>query len=584
MNPGDPLPRVLYIDLEKKRSWVEERKDLFEKYLGGAGVAIHLLEEECPKGVDPLDPQNPIVFAVGPLVGLFPYASKTVAMFKSPLTGNLGESHAGGRSATSIRLAGYGAIVIRGGSERPVYVAIHGDKVFFRDASALWGMRSAYAVGRVIREREPGAGVRAIIRIGRAGEKLVRYACAITETYRHFGRLGLGAVFGCKKLKAIVVSGKRSLPVSNPKKYREVYDEIFELGVRSELMKKYHDLGTAANVLPLNEMKALPTRNLSSSSFEKAEPLSGEELARNFLGRRVACTHCPTGCIHLAALREPYPDEPYFYKTVMITYDYEPIYALGTILGMEDARGFLKLMDIVEDIGIDAMSTGVVLAWVTEDLQRGLITLEDTAGIELRWGDYESYIKAVEAIVSQPNHFFEALAKGVDYASSHYGGEEFALAFGGNEMPGYHTGPACYIGYLTGARHSHLDSAGYSFDEKTKEFSPEEAGRALAREESWRQILSSLVVCFFARGVYRPALVSKALNAAGFELSEEELQKLGVEILRKKHAFKRREGYDPAKLRIPKRITEVEAPHGVITEEFVRKGVEAYFEELGLDV
>ena len=207
MNPGDPLPRVLYIDLEKKRSWVEERKDLFEKYLGGAGVAIHLLEEECPKGVDPLDPQNPIVFAVGPLVGLFPYASKTVAMFKSPLTGNLGESHAGGRSATSIRLAGYGAIVIRGGSERPVYVAIHGDKVFFRDASALWGMRSAYAVGRVIREREPGAGVRTIIRIGRAGEKLVRYACAITETYRHFGRLGLGAELGCKKLKALVVSG-----------------------------------------------------------------------------------------------------------------------------------------------------------------------------------------------------------------------------------------------------------------------------------------------------------------------------------------------------------------------------------------
>src|SRR5512140_1403367 len=113
MLPNDPLRRVLYIDLTKRRSWVEERPELFAGSLGGSGAAIHLLEEECPAGTDPLSPENPIIFAVGPLVGLFPLASKTVAMFKSPHTGNLGESHAGGRSAVSIRLAGYGAIVIR---------------------------------------------------------------------------------------------------------------------------------------------------------------------------------------------------------------------------------------------------------------------------------------------------------------------------------------------------------------------------------------------------------------------------------------------------------------------------------------
>ena len=141
-------------------------------------MAIRLLEEECPPGTDPLAPENPIILAVGPLVGLFPLASKTVAMFKSPHTGNLGESHAGGRSAVAIRMAGYGAIVIRGASATPVYLVVDGDQVHFRDASALWGMRSSYTVGSVIREREAGSGVRTIMRIGRAGEKGVTYAAS----------------------------------------------------------------------------------------------------------------------------------------------------------------------------------------------------------------------------------------------------------------------------------------------------------------------------------------------------------------------------------------------------------------------
>jgi aldehyde:ferredoxin oxidoreductase len=189
------LPRVLRIDLTKKRFWVEERPDLFEKGLGGAGVAIELLHELCPKGADPLGPENPIILAVGPLNPLFPLASKAVAMFKSPHTGNLGESHCGGRVALALRLAGFGALVIQGRSEVPVYLAIHRGRVQFRDARALWGVSSSLTVGRVLREIESGSGARTILRIGRAGERLVTYANVIAETYRHFGRLGLGAVF-----------------------------------------------------------------------------------------------------------------------------------------------------------------------------------------------------------------------------------------------------------------------------------------------------------------------------------------------------------------------------------------------------
>lgn len=207
--------RVLLVDVTRRSYRVEDRADLFQYYIGGAGVAINLLRENCPEGTDPLGPENPIIFAVGPLVGLYPLASKTVAMFKSPLTGNLGESHAGGRSAIAIRSAGYGAIVIKGASETPIYLSIADESVQFRDASGIWGIANSVTVGRIVRELEGGAGTRTIMRIGGAGEHLVRYASVITETYRHFGRLGLGAVFGSKRLKAVTVSGDHGIEVTD---------------------------------------------------------------------------------------------------------------------------------------------------------------------------------------------------------------------------------------------------------------------------------------------------------------------------------------------------------------------------------
>jgi len=577
MLASDTLANILYVDLSKKHYWIESRQDLFEKHVGGAGVAIQLLHEECPEGCDALNKENPVIFAVGPLTGLFPLASKTVAMFKSPHTGNLGESHCGGRSAVAIRMAGYGAIVIKGASDIPLYLAIHGNQVYFRDASSLWGMENSFTVGRIIRENEPGAGLRTIMRIGGAGEKLVSYACVTTETYRHFGRLGLGTVFGSKKLKGIVISGKRSLPVSDRKHYREVYDEIYQMAVTSSVMKKYHDLGTAENVLPLNQLGGLPARNLKEARFEEASGISGETFAEQYLGRRFACSHCPVGCIHIAALREPYADEAYFYKTSMISYDYEPIYALGSMLGISDAKGFLRLMEQVEVFGLDAMSTGVVLAWVTEAQEKGIISEKETTGIKLGWGDYHAYINAVRLIVEQPNEFYEALAHGVEHASSIYGGKDYALAFGGNEMPGYHTGPGAHTGVLIGSRQSHLDNAGYGIDQKVlvkKQLQPEELTQALLEEERWRQILSSLVVCFFARGIYQPDTVSRALHSAGFDLAPEELNRIGEKIHGEKYRFKTREGFSLDNLRLPKRIFETPSSVGLLDEEYIRSAVE----------
>ncbi|MEM2534508.1 MAG: aldehyde ferredoxin oxidoreductase N-terminal domain-containing protein, partial [Candidatus Nezhaarchaeales archaeon] len=429
------LYNVLYIDLTERKYEVQERRDLFEKYLGGAGVAVKLLEEECPKGVDPFSPDNPIILAVGPLTGLYPLASKTVAMFKSPLTGNLGESHAGGRSAVAIRLAGYGAIVIKGSSRTPVYISIFNDQVRIKDATTLWGMRSSYAVGRVLREIEPGAGKRTIMRIGIAGENLVRYANVVVESYRHFGRLGLGAVFGSKKLKAIVIAGTRGVKVYDLKAYMKVYEEIFRSITETGVMSKYHVLGTAENVLPLNAMGALPTRNLMQTRFELAENISGETLAEKYLVRKIACTHCPIGCIHLASLRIAFAPG-YEYETLVIPYDYEPIYALGSNLGVGNSMDVLKLRAVCDRYGLDAMMTGTMLAWATEAYEKGLIGLDETI-VEPKWGDVEKYIEMIKHIITMPNEFYLSMAQGRPYKNL---GEEFLVAIGGNGLAGYHTG------------------------------------------------------------------------------------------------------------------------------------------------
>ena len=573
MLPNDPLHNVLFVDLTRKRFRVQERPDLFGQFAGGTGVATQLLLERCSEGCDPLGPDNPIILAVGPLTGLFPMASKTVAMFKSPHTGNLGESHCGGRSAVAIRMAGYGAIVIEGASEIPVYLAIHGEQVLFRDASTLWGMGSSLTVGRIIRERESSPGLRTIMRIGRAGEKMVTYSCVSAETYRHFGRLGLGAVFGSKKLKAVVVSGKRSLPVAETREYRKLYKDIFQTATTSPAIGKYHNLGTPQNVLPLNKLGAFPTRNLQAVRLEDAERISGEAYAEQYLGRRLACSHCPVACIHIAALREPHESEPFFYKTSMISYDYEPIYALGGMLGVGDPEGLLRLLDRVEVLGLDAISTGPVLSWATEALAKGVINEKDTDGVRLKWGDWKAYLEAVDRIVDQPNEFFSTLARGVEHAASVYGGKDFALAFGGNEMPGYHTGPATHVGHLVGARHSHLDNAGYSVDQKIlveKDLTPEELGDTLVQEESWRQVLSSLVVCFFAREIFDRDIVLACLRSAGINLDTGTLDEMGRTIHREKFRFKEREGFSFDALRIPQRIFEIKSPVPCLSEEYVR--------------
>lgn len=575
------LRKVLYIDLSRGESWSIERQDLFDEWLGGTGVGIRLLMEECPEGADPLSPAAPIILSIGPLNGLFPVATKAVATFKSPLTSELGESYAGGRLHLAMRFAGHEAIVIRGRAQGPSYISISGGKVLIKDATSIWGV-DAQTAGMILREHEPGMGRRSIIRIGPAGEALVRFAGVVVDTYRHFGRLGLGATFGSKNLKAVVVSGTERAEVPDARRYREVYNRLYAKTVQTDAMEKYHDIGTSVNINVLNWLKGLPTKNFQLTSFSEAEKISGEVFADKYLFRRLSCAGCPIGCVHIAALKTAFSPHHEF-EVRKVSYDFEPIYSLGSNLGVSSAEGVLQLIDVCERMGLDVISAGVVLSWATEAYERDMITPQETLGVPLQWNNVQGYISALEKIVKAPNEFYAALARGAEFASARYGGQDFAMTLGGNEVAGYHTGPASMLGQLVGVRHSHLDNAGYSIDQKAakKQLSPEEMVDEIIKEDNSRGVFNSLVGCLFARGVYTEENIIDALGAVGIAKTGEDLHLLGKKIFDEKYKFKTREGFDLSSARLPRRFFETVSTLGKVTPETMEEMLRIYRKKRG---
>ncbi|MBS3977491.1 MAG: aldehyde:ferredoxin oxidoreductase [Syntrophomonadaceae bacterium] len=558
---GRPV-RVLLIDLENRKIAVEEREDL-NPWLGGVGIATCLLKEHLLPGEDPFHPAQPVVLAIGPMSTVYPVVTKAVAMFKSPLTGDLGESYAGLRLAMSMRFAGYDAIVLKGQAAAPAYLTITPRQVQFNDARGLWGLSNEES-GRILRQLSPGSGHRSTLRIGRAGEKQVAFAGVVVDTYRHFGRLGLGAVLGSKKVKALVIHGDLNIPVANSARYNRVYEKIYKQLVDTDIMEKYHGLGTTGNVNPLNTLGALPVRNLQASSYPEAVNLSGETFARETLIRKISCSGCPVGCIHIGLHRQQFgAEDEHEYESLSVSYDHELVYALGTMLGLTDHRLVYPLIEKVEQLGLDAISAGVALAWATEAQQRGLISPERELLVSLAFGQVGPYLTALDYIVSQPTEFYQALSRGTWAAAEHYGGTAFACVLGKNEAAGYHTGYANIIGQAFGARHSHLDNAGYAIDQellkKSPETTPEEIINMIIQEEEVRNTLNCLVICLFARKVYQLPLVAEALDALGFSWTAEELLLLGQKIYREKMALKKFMGFQPEKVVIPARFLETKA-------------------------
>ena len=565
--------KVLHIDLGTNKVKADLREDLFE-YLGGVGVASKLLLENINPEADPLDKSQPIVFAIGALSSVFPVISKTVAMFISPVTGELGESYAGGRLAYTMFNAGIDALIITGKAKTPVYLSINNNRIDFKDARAYWGL-TADEIGQYIRTVEGGSGKRSIIRIGPAGENLCKIANVNVDTYRHFGRMGLGAVFGSKNLKAIQVTGDNVKKIPDQKKYITVYNEIYKKVTSTPIMSKYHDLGTPINVNVLNGIGALPAFNLQKSSFDEAEKISGEYFAEHNLIRKMACVGCPVGCIHIGQVRREF-DKGHEYETFSVAYDYELIATLGSYLGMNDSSAILELIESVEEYGLDAVSGGICLAYATECFQKGIITKLQTI-TELAFGNKEGYLSAIKYMAAKANDFYSALSDGVYAASGKFGGREFAVSIAKHEMPAYHTGYGAIVGYACGARHSHLCNGGYSYDQTHRKLDKEQLVKDLFDEEVKRCVLNSLIICLFARNVYDNDTIIKALDAVGIpDYDAEKLNELAKKIYRVKLQIKARLGFSLAGVQLPKRVFETTAMGEMLDEKTVREMIEMF--------
>ncbi len=580
MPMSDGVPKILRINLTEEKSTIEPAQEIFNEWLGGTGVATFLLEQELKiaKFPAPLAEEAPIIFATGALASYYPMMTKTVAMFRSPLTGDLGESHAGGRMAACMRLSDIDAIIITGKAPRLTWIGVDNKDVIFNDATPIGGL-STYATYRVLREQGGEPRKRSVIRIGVAGEKLIPSANLTVDQFRHFGRLGPGAVFGSKNLKALVISGTYShnIPDNTLKEYKDLYKEIFtQCG--SPAMSKYHDLGTAINVEPLSQIGGLPTRNFTQGFFEGAKLISGIKFAEQTLAYKTACSHCPVGCIHVSYLREQFGTE-HEYTTVAVAYDHELIYALGTMLSIDDPYDVLRLIHKVERYGMDSITTGVSLAWATDAFLTGLIKAQDTAGIVLSFGNTNNYLNAIDHLVKGTTPFYQDLQKGCEYAAGKYGGKEFAICFGGLEAPGYMTGRDFIVGFSMSPRQSHLDNAGYSYDQKAlaKATTPEEEVNVMVEEMDWRCILNSLVICLFARGIFTKELVLLCFHALGMSRTEEQLKTLGRKIHRLKYTIKEQLGWTFEKLRVPDRLYKVVTSRGIVKRDEVEKMLELYY-------
>ena len=556
--------RILTVDLASGKGRIVTI-DGRDTEAGGSGLTALLFDKygHADKPWD--DPEQPLIFTIGPLTGYFPLMSKTVCGFKSPYHDQFAESHAGGRSALSLRFADLDGLVVTGKARRLSCLSIGSRHLELKDVHYMRGI-DLQRSGKMLRKMIGGAGHRSILRIGPAGENLSAYACITVDTYRHFGRLGGGAVMGSKNLKAIAIQGDGVFGLPKGKAYADLFEEVHKQLTTTDMMDKYHNLGTPVNVAVLNELKALPIKNLQQTTDPNITGITGETFADETLLRNTACAGCPVGCIHIGFVREKFM-EPNQYHYRQVSYDHEPIFATGSMLGMTNAFSVLGVIDMVEKMGLDVMSAGVALAWATEALDKGVISEKETL-VPLKFDDAVGYKEAIRHLGLGSNDFYRNLAQGTMKAAEQYGGEDFACVLG-QEMGGYATGEVFFASQALGFRHSHLDTGGYSFDQKDEEKNVKKAVEFLVRDEQGRVLLTSMVACLFARSVYTDELLANCLNSLGYTTLADNMQQVAEHIQKLRWRLRLATGFDPAAVKIPKRFTEITNWKGKIDVKFL---------------
>ncbi len=559
--------RVLVFDLSTGRGKIEEF-DGRNRYAGGSGLAALLFSKFGRVDQPWDDPGQPFILAIGPLTGYFPLMSKVVSAFKSPYHDQYTESHGGGRAALALFFANLDALVIVGRASRLSCLCFGSDHMELKDVSFLKG-KDVVETGKIMRKIFPEhSGHRSLIRVGPAGEQGFAMACINVDTYRHFGRLGGGAVMGCKNLKGIVIQGDCHFTAETSRGYSSLYKKIYTDVTATKMMKKYHDLGTAANIERLNDIHSLPWNNLQKTADDEVEKVSGKAFAEQTMLRNGACSGCPVGCIHIGYVREKAKDE-HRYHYHQVPYDYELVFAAGTMLGVKSTFDVLRILEVIELGCIDGMSGGVALAWATEALERGLVSERETL-VPLKFGNSREYEEAAWHLCRGTNEFYSLLCQGTLKAAERYGGGEFACVLG-QEMAGYATGELFFAAQSLGFRHSHLDTGAYSWDQKNSEKNVEKAVKFLVEDEPGRVFLTSMVACLFARSVYTKERLAECLDVLGYSGLASRMDSVSEHIRKVRWKTRIDTGYKPEDFEIPKRFYSVKTWKGPVDKTYLEQ-------------
>jgi len=566
--------RILHVDLSSGKIWTEPLKEeLAKKYIGGIGLGMRLLLDHSKQGVDPFDPENPLVLTTGPLSGsMVPTGGNGHAFVsKSPQTFAMGEAKSHGHFGTAMKRAAYDAIIFHGKSEKPVYLWVDDDAVQIMDAKHLWG-KSTFETEDAIRSELKDYYIR-VASIGPAGEKLVRIACIMNDRSRAAGRCGMGAVMGSKNLKAIAIRGSKDVKVANQERLLELV-KIQHERMKGPAARKYRTLGTPENVLVLQKLGAMPTNNFTRATFDAADKISGEYLNERFVAKIIGCSSCAMRCEHVAVV----PEGPYKGTTTRI--EYEPLWAIGPNCGVGNLDAILKGMDLSNYYGVDAISIGGIVGFAMDLYEHGLVSKEELGGLELNFGNHEAMIEMIKRI-SLREGFGDVLAEGVKLAAERIGKDapNYAVHIKGVEMTGYDirglkTAALGYAVSFRGADHNRHGAYGPDVGGKVNRFKAEKGRGKLVREtEDLYAIIDSLIVCKFSRGTYFEGykdLAALYSAVTGIETTPEELQKAGERINNLGRLFNIREGLTRKDDSMPWKVMNVPIPdEGVAKGSFV---------------
>lgn len=568
--------RILKVDLSKEKIVKEPLPEEFARtFLGGRGTNAKILYDELKPGTDPLGPENILVFGIGPANGtLAPASGRYNVSARSPLTGFFGDANSGGHWAAELKYAGWGNLIFYGRAKKPVYLWIDDNDVEIRDASHLWGKDTWVTEDMLIEELgDPKINT---AYIGPAGENLVRFACIMNEKTRAAGRTGMGAVMGSKKLKAIAVRGTKGVKVADIQgllDFREEANRLISTDLFYELYSRY---GTPGLMTIYNEFGATTCFNSKETYWKGAEKLYGEVCEEKLTKKITACFSCPLHCSRF------YEVKTGPYACIGESCEFENLAAYGTRCGNDNLESVAYASTLADQLGMDTISSGAVIAFAMECWEKGLITGKDTKGLDYSWGNADTIIESLR-LIAQRKDFGNLLAEGVRIMSQRIKGSgKFAIHIKGLETPAVDPrGMQGYggLGYAVASRGGDhlraLAALGYSLPYRAKKlfgtdkaadrFSIEAKGAVVKFHEEMRAVVDSLDICKYITrtALLLPEVVAKMINAlTGWGVDRQEVLRIGERIVNMERAFNVREGLTRKDDTQPERMLKEPIPSG----------------------